>query len=142
MFRSTGIVVAFNTPVSRAAEFAASQSGIEILKSRIIYDILDSLTVRATDLLPPTIETRVIGEATVLELFDIDVKGKNKLRVAGCRVGNGVVEKERKARVLRAGEVIHSGMACFILILKAAFLISLLTPFRLSHRSIAHPPHP
>jgi translation initiation factor IF-2 len=75
--------------------------------------VLDSVTAQVIALLPPTIETRVTGEATVLQLFDIDVKGKSKLRVAGCRVGNGVVEKERLARVLRKGEVVHSGEACF-----------------------------
>ena len=93
------------------------------MKSPIIYDVLDSVTMRATALLPPTIETRVTGEATVLQLFEIDVKGKNKLRVAGCRVVNGMVEKERMARVLRAGEVIHSGEACFLSSQRTAFLM-------------------
>lgn len=77
--------------------------------------MLDSVTTRAAALLPPTVESRVTGEATVLQLFDIDIKGKNKLRVAGCRVVNGIVEKERKARLLRDGGVIHSGEACFLI---------------------------
>ena len=31
------------------------------------------------------------------------------MKVAGCKVGNGVFQKGRKARVMRDGLVIHTG---------------------------------
>lgn len=50
------------------------------------------------------------GEALVQQVFEITVKGrKEPKKVAGCKVGNGVFQKARKARVVRRGEVLHTG---------------------------------
>ena len=70
---------------------------------------MDDVTARVIELLPPIIEKRVTGEAAVLQLFDIHLKGKKTTQVGGCRVTNGVVEKNKLARVVRDGEVIHEG---------------------------------
>lgn len=59
-------------------------------------------------LLPPIIETRVIAEATVAQLFDIHLKRKVTMKVAGCKVTNGLLEKNKPVRVVRNGKVIHS----------------------------------
>lgn len=70
-------------------------------------------------LLPHLKEIRVSGEATVQQIFDIKLKGKETLRIAGSRVSNGVVEMKEgvRARVLRGAgrEVVHEGMSltCF-----------------------------
>jgi len=69
-------------------------------------------------LLPVTIETRVTAEASVLQLFDIQGKGHAVLKVAGCRVTNGVLEKERRARVVRSGDIIHDGALQTLRVLK------------------------
>lgn len=70
---------------------------------------MEDVRSRVAQLLPSTIETRVTGEATVQQVFDIQLKGRNVLKVAGCRVGNGVVEKNRGARLLRNGEIVYTG---------------------------------
>lgn len=45
------------------------------------------------------------------QLFEISIKGKkDNMKVAGCKVGNGVFQKGRKARVVRNGTVLHTGM--------------------------------
>lgn len=50
------------------------------------------------------------GEALVQQLFEITVKGKKEgKKVAGCKVGNGVFQRARKARVIRNGEALHTG---------------------------------
>lgn len=72
---------------------------------------MDEVKGRVIDLLPPVIEKRVSGEATVLQLFDIHLKGKQTKKVAGCRVTNGVVDKNKLARVVRDGTTIHEGMS-------------------------------
>lgn len=54
------------------------------------------------------------GEATVLQVFTIAVKGQKEGQVvAGCRVGNGVVGKGDVVRVLRGEgrEVIFEGQS-------------------------------
>lgn len=66
-------------------------------------------------LLPKVIETRVHGEATVQQLFEISVKGKKETKkIAGSKVSNGVFQKARKARVVRNGEIIFTGKSPLI----------------------------
>jgi translation initiation factor IF-2 len=65
--------------------------------------LIDTVRKRVAALLPPNIETRVLGEATVQQLFEIKVK-KEVTVVAGCRVSNGTIAKGEKARVMRLGE--------------------------------------
>ena len=74
---------------------------------------MDLVKKRVIDLLPPVIERKVVGEADVLQIFDIHLKGKKTMKVAGCRVINGTVEKNKMARVIRDGETIYEGKSFF-----------------------------
>lgn len=103
------MIVAFSVRISRPADFAAKQEGVSIFSSDIIYRVTDEMKQRIIPLLPVNVERRVTGEATVLQLFDIDGKQKKIVKVAGCRVSNGTVEKERPARIVRDGQIIHDG---------------------------------
>lgn len=105
-----GIIVAFSVNTPRAVEQVATQVGVPISSSGIIYQLMDDIKQRVIALLPVTIEKRVTGEATVLQLFDIQLKQKQVMKVAGCRVINGVLEKDKSARVIRDGEVIFEGV--------------------------------
>ncbi|KAI0647229.1 initiation factor 2 [Trametes meyenii] len=104
-----GTIIAFNVKVPRPVENEAQSQQVPVLVSSIIYKLIDDVTARVIDLLPPVIEKRVSGEATVLALFDISVKGKKTKQIGGCRVSNGVVAKNKLARVLRNGQIIHEG---------------------------------
>lgn len=105
----TGMIVAFSVGVPRSAKTAALQNEVPVHSSSIIYELLDEIKACLIPLLPVIIEKRVTGEATVLQLFDIQLKGRNTLKVAGCRVSNGIAEKTRLARVIRNSETIHEG---------------------------------
>ncbi|TDL27302.1 initiation factor 2 [Rickenella mellea] len=107
---SEGVILAFSVGVPKAPKMIAAQHSVHVYSSSIIYQIMDEVTTRIINLLPPVIETKVVGEATVLQLFDIMLKGRKTLKVAGCRVTNGLVEKSRLARVIRSGEAIHDGV--------------------------------
>ena len=87
----------------------AIEQSVPTLKSAIIYQLMDFVKARVISLLPVTIERRVTGEATVLQLFDISLKGKLTMKVAGCRVINGTIEKNSMARVIRDGETVFEG---------------------------------
>lgn len=104
-----GVVVAFSVNVSRPVRSLATSQQVTILTSNIIYRLMDDVKAQVVALLPPVIEQRVTGEATVLQLFDIHLKGKQTARIAGCRVTNGVVEKNKRARVIRSGKIVHEG---------------------------------
>ncbi|KAG8906858.1 hypothetical protein FRB99_005918 [Tulasnella sp. 403] len=86
----------------------ASQSGVSIHVDSVIYRLIDDVTARVCAMLPRIIETKVVGEATVQQLFTLK-KGKGSFNVAGCRVVNGSLEKHKTARVVRNGETIAQG---------------------------------
>ncbi|KAK7023967.1 translation initiation factor IF-2 [Favolaschia claudopus] len=104
-----GTIVGFSVSASRAVELLANQNDVPILTSDIIYRLMEDVRTRVIALLPTTTEYRVLGEAKVLELFQVTVKGKKLKTIAGSRVTNGLVEKSKLARVVRNGEVVFEG---------------------------------
>lgn len=80
----------------------------------MIYRLTDDVRSCLQALLPPIVEQRVLGEATVQQVFDIKGKGKSVLKIAGCRVTNGVIDRAKSVRVLRDGQEIYSGGPCFL----------------------------
>ncbi|EJD05785.1 initiation factor 2 [Fomitiporia mediterranea MF3/22] len=113
-----GMIIAFSVNVPRAADQAASRNEVSMYSSNIIYRVLDEVKERLVRLLPCIIEKRISGEANVLQIFDINAKAKSIIKVAGCRVSNGVIEKNKRVRVLRDGNVIHEGTLSTLRILK------------------------
>ncbi|RXW24893.1 hypothetical protein EST38_g985 [Candolleomyces aberdarensis] len=103
------MIIAFSVAVPRSIQHLASQNGVQISSSDIIYKVMDDVRNRVRALLPPIIETTVTGEANVLQLFDIQLKDKSMKKVAGCRVANGLIEKSKHARVVRKGETVYEG---------------------------------
>lgn len=95
--------------IPRPIESIAIGLGVPSLKSDIIYQLMDLVKKRVINLLPPIIEKKVTGEADVLQIFEISLKAKKTMKVAGCRVINGIMEKNKMARVVRKGEPIHEG---------------------------------
>lgn len=120
--KPTGCIVGFNVKASRAILQNATRPPyvVPIHTSPIIYRLVDTVRQAVADLLPKTIETRVHGEATVQQIFEITIKGqKEPMKVAGCKIGNGVFQKGRKARVVRDGETIHVGEFFFHVIYRS-----------------------
>lgn len=102
-----GAIVAFSVKTPRPVENMAAREGVTIISSPIIYRLMEDVRGRVIDLLPKIIESRVIGEANVVQLFDIAVKGKATKKIAGCRVSNGVLQKDKLLRVIRDGQTIY-----------------------------------
>jgi translation initiation factor IF-2 len=114
LFRLPGMIIAFSVNTPRAVQNIAASNNVTIYTSAIIYRIMEEVRNRVVALLPPIIETQVTGEANVLELFSINLKGRQTKQVAGCRVINGLVEKSKKARVIRNGVTVHEGKGIFV----------------------------
>ncbi|KAI0687126.1 initiation factor 2 [Cytidiella melzeri] len=106
---SEATIVAFSVKTPRPVQSEAKVQEVPIIESDIIYRLMDEIKDRVLKLLPPLIETRVSGEATVMQLFEIKLKAKQVKKIAGCSVINGAINKTRKARVVRDGKTIHSG---------------------------------
>jgi translation initiation factor IF-2 len=102
---SKAVVLGFNVRANVQAKAAADQTGVEIRYYNIIYDLVDDVKAAMSGLLAPTIREVFLGNARILEVFNISKVGK----VAGCRVTEGHVERGAKVRLIRDNVVIHEG---------------------------------
>ena len=102
---SGAIIVAFNVRADAQAKQQAERDGIEIRYYNIIYDLVDDVKKAMSGLLPPIKREEFIGNALILEVFNISKVGK----VAGCRITDGKVERGAGVRLIRDHVVIHEG---------------------------------
>ncbi len=102
---SDAAVVGFNVRANNQARQAARQEGIEIRYYNVIYDLVDDIKAAMSGLLAPTLRETFLGNAEILEVFNITKVGK----VAGCRVTEGKVERGAGVRLIRDNVVIHEG---------------------------------
>ena len=103
---STGsAIMAFNVRANKQARDLADQSGVEIRYYNIIYNLLDDVKAAMSGLLSPERRETFLGNAEILEVFNITKVGK----VAGCRVTEGKVERGAGVRLIRDSVVIHEG---------------------------------
>ncbi|KXT00827.1 hypothetical protein AC578_2915 [Pseudocercospora eumusae] len=104
-----GHIISFNLPPDPEMQGAAESRGVKILENNIIYRVLDDVKSVLEDKLPPIVSQRVLGEAEVSAAFEISIGGRKKMKIAGCKVRNGVIRKKSRVRVTRNGEKIHDG---------------------------------
>ena len=102
---SGAVILGFNVRANGQARSAAERDGIEIRYYNIIYDLVDDIKKAMSGLLPPTLRETFLGNAEILEIFNITKVGK----VAGCRVTEGSVQRGAKVRLIRDNVVIHEG---------------------------------
>ena len=95
-------VLGFNVRASKQARDLAEREGVEIRYYAIIYDLLDDIKGVLSGMLAPIQRETFLGNAEVLQAFDISKVG----RVAGCKVTEGVVRKGARVRIIRADVVI------------------------------------
>lgn len=107
-----GIIIGFSVKAPRSVEGQAASAKVPLVLESVIYRLIETVRARVAGLLPPIIESRVLGEATVQQVFSIALKGKATLNVAGCRITNGAISKTDKVRVLRgeARETVFEGV--------------------------------
>ncbi|GIK48966.1 MAG: translation initiation factor IF-2 [Hyphomonadaceae bacterium] len=96
-------LIGFNVRASKEARDLAEREGVEIRYYAIIYDLIDDIKGVMSGMLAPQTRETFLGNAQVLEVFNISKVGK----VAGCRVTDGVVRKGAKVRILRDNVVIQ-----------------------------------
>ncbi|KAI8916813.1 P-loop containing nucleoside triphosphate hydrolase protein [Entophlyctis helioformis] len=102
-------ILAFNVPCERRILNEAASHRVVIRQHNIIYKLIDDVKEMMCDELPPELIDEVLGEADVLQIFHINVKGKITEPVAGCRVTNGKVMRSHKVRIVRDGATLYTG---------------------------------
>ena len=95
-------ILGFNVRASKQARDLAEREGVEIRYYAIIYDLIDDIKGVMSGMLSPIQRETFLGNAEVLQAFDITKVG----RVAGCRVTDGVVRKGARVRIIRQDVVV------------------------------------
>ncbi|HEX4766220.1 MAG TPA: translation initiation factor IF-2 [Lichenihabitans sp.] len=102
---SGAVVLGFNVRAHKEARTAAEQAGVEVRYYNIIYNLVDDVKAAMSGLLAPTLREEMLGNAQILEVFNISKVGK----VAGCRVTDGTVQRGANVRLIRDNVVVHEG---------------------------------
>ena len=102
---SGAAIIGFNVRANKEARESAERAGTEIRYYNIIYNVIDDVKAALSGMLAPETRERFLGNAEILEVFNISKVGK----VAGCRVTEGYVRRGAKVRLIRDDVVIHEG---------------------------------
>jgi translation initiation factor IF-2 len=99
------VIIGFNVrPESRAAE-VAKQEEVDIRLHSIIYKVEEEIRAAMIGMLDAIEKETILGKALVQETFKVTKVGT----VAGCRVTDGIIKRQAKARLIRDGVVIWEG---------------------------------
>ena len=97
------VVLGFNVRPTGAVKKKAKELGIEIRTYSIIYDLLDEVKALLGGMMSPVISEEVTGQADVRETFVVGKVGT----IAGCKVSDGSITRNSKARLIRDGVVVY-----------------------------------
>ncbi|MCH7731907.1 MAG: translation initiation factor IF-2 [Candidatus Marinimicrobia bacterium] len=102
---SGAIVIGFNVSKNTNANLVAKQEGVEVRLYNVIYDAVNEIRLALEGLLEPEIVEETLGRAEILQVFKISRRGS----IAGCRVVNGKITRNDRARVIRDDSVVFQG---------------------------------
>lgn len=99
------VIIGFNVrPEARAAE-VAKQEEVDIRLHSIIYKVEEEIRAAMIGMLDAIERENILGKALVQEVFKVSKIGT----IAGCRVTDGVIRRQAKARLIRDGVVAWEG---------------------------------
>ena len=99
------VIIGFNVrPESRAAD-VAKQENVDIRLHSIIYKVEEEIRAAMIGMLDAIEKEVILGKALVQEVFKVSKVGS----IAGCRVTDGVMKRQAKARIIRDGVVAWEG---------------------------------
>ncbi|PKS07112.1 hypothetical protein jhhlp_005711 [Lomentospora prolificans] len=106
---SRSVIVNFNNPIPGHIKHQADEAGVKIVDRSVIYHLADDIKAELSAQLPDSVSQRVLGEAEILQVFPINVKGRVYKNIAGCKIRNGVVRKADTIRIYRKGKKVFDG---------------------------------
>ena len=99
------VIIGFNVrPEARAAEVAKKEE-VDIRLHSIIYKIEEEIKAAMIGMLDAIEKENILGKALVQETFKVSKVGM----IAGCRVSDGLIKRQAKARLIRDAVVIWTG---------------------------------
>ncbi|KAL5008472.1 hypothetical protein ScPMuIL_014053 [Solemya velum] len=103
-----GEIFGFNVDAGPNIMKAAKTKNVEVKLHKVIYKLFDDLRESLSEKLPMSQEEEVLGQANVLQVFNI-TDGKKSIPVAGCRCVKGTLNRKMQFKLLRDGEEIYTG---------------------------------
>ena len=100
---SNAIVAGFNVRPNAEARALAEREGVDLRTYRVIYQLTEDIQQALVGMLAPEQVEESLGEAEVRALFRASRLGV----IAGCYVTRGVIRRNSKIRVVRAGAIIY-----------------------------------
>jgi translation initiation factor IF-2 len=101
---SSAVIIGFNTTFASGARQAADELDVDVRDYNIIYKLLEDVQGAMEGLLEPEMVEEPLGQAEVRAVFPV-----GRGTVAGCYVQSGKMVRNCKVRVVRRGEVLHTG---------------------------------
>lgn len=102
---SNAILIGFNVQADVSARRLAEQEGVDIRLYEIIYRMTEDIEKALKGMLDPVVKEKIIGRAQVLAVFSASKFG----RVAGCKVTDGELRRNAKARLIRGDDIVYEG---------------------------------
>jgi translation initiation factor IF-2 len=104
---SEAVIFGFNVEITPVAKRMAETQKVEIKKYKIIYELIEDIKNRLTDMLPPEIERVDFGKLKVLAIFK---HGKKDMIVGGevingKIINNTLLEVKRRENIIGRGEL-------------------------------------
>ncbi|OHF04398.1 translation initiation factor IF-2 [Colletotrichum orchidophilum] len=106
---SGSVIANFSSTIPGHIKAMAEEKGVRILDHSVIYHLADDVKQVMSEALPDKVSSKVVGEAEILQIFPINIKGRVYKNIAGCKVRNGTVTRSTRARILRGGEKVFDG---------------------------------
>ena len=103
---SDAIILGFHTGKESGTNAAQKREGVEIRLYSIIYELIEDMESAMKGLLEPELREQVIGEAEVLEVFELSKRSK----IAGCMVKSGRITAKACIRIKRGRDVLFEGL--------------------------------
>ncbi len=97
------VILGFNVRPTGSVKKKAKELGVEINTYNVIYDLLDDVKALLGGMMSPVIKEEVTGQAEVRETFVVGKVGT----IAGCKVTEGSIVRNAKARLIRDGVVVY-----------------------------------
>lgn len=101
-----GVIYAFNVECPKSV---AEKTNVPIKQHNIIYKLVEDIKDELNKRIPLKEVEEVLGEATVLQQFEIN-EGRKKVPVAGCRCTSGLLKRNALFRLIRNGKKVFEGM--------------------------------
>ena len=102
---SKAVVIGFNSRADTVARKLIASTGVDVRYYSIIYEAVDEIKAALSGMMAPDRRENITGLLEIREVFRISKVGA----VAGCYVLEGVIKRSSLVRLIRNGQLIHTG---------------------------------